>query len=97
MYLGFLYLEHTYNNPVANTFVALLTDRQEEEEKNNKLALNGDFRSFAKSSYQGWIQEYFFLEEQCTHKSNSTLTHSYTVSTHTHTHTKVHTRTIHTR
>ena len=29
IYRGFLYLEHTYNNPVANTFVALLLDRKE--------------------------------------------------------------------
>jgi hypothetical protein len=32
IYKGFLYLEHTYNNPVANTFVALLTDGSDREE-----------------------------------------------------------------
>jgi hypothetical protein len=32
-YLGFLYLEHTYNNPVANAFVALLTDGGDQEDK----------------------------------------------------------------
>ena len=34
-YLGFLYLEHTYNNPVANTFVALLTDGGGQEDKHS--------------------------------------------------------------
>jgi hypothetical protein len=34
-YLGFLYLEHTYNNPVANTFVALLTDGGDQEDKHS--------------------------------------------------------------
>ena len=29
-YLGFLYMEYTYNNPVANTFVALLTDQRKD-------------------------------------------------------------------
>ena len=29
-YRGFLYLEHTYNNHVANTFVALLIDENEQ-------------------------------------------------------------------
>ena len=83
MYLGFLYLEHTYNNPVANTFVALLTDRQEEEEKNNKLALNGDFRSFAKSSYQGWIQEYG--SNARIRVTQHSLTRIQLAHTHTHT------------
>ena len=31
IYRCFLYLEHTYNNPVANAFVALLLDRVEQE------------------------------------------------------------------
>ena len=40
IYLGFLYLEHTYNNPVANTFVALLTDGGDQEEKGDRSGLN---------------------------------------------------------
>ena len=38
-YLGFLYLEHTYNNSVANTFVALLTDDSDVKENRADYSL----------------------------------------------------------
>jgi hypothetical protein len=41
IYKGFLYLEHTYNNPVANTFVALLTDGSDQEGEKSKLCYRG--------------------------------------------------------
>ena len=39
-YRGFLYLEHTYNNPVANAFVALLIDGSGHQKKKDALLLN---------------------------------------------------------
>jgi hypothetical protein len=39
-YLGFLYVEHTYNNPVANTFVALLTGPRQDKEVMNRRIRN---------------------------------------------------------
>ena len=38
-YRGFLYLEHTYNNKVANTFVTLLSE--ESEQMKNSSSFQG--------------------------------------------------------
>ena len=41
VYRGFLYLEHTYNNPVANAFVAMLIDGSGHQKEKGALHFKG--------------------------------------------------------
>ena len=52
IYRCFLYLEHTYNNPVANAFVALLLDRDEQGLEKGVLSFGqGNYCSQVSSTY----------------------------------------------
>ena len=44
-YRGFLYVEHTYNNIIANTFVALLSE--ESEQMKNSPPFQGKYYMYS--------------------------------------------------